>query len=209
MGAIINKEWFEELSSSAPVPGGGGAAAMSGAAAAALGMMVSNLTIGKKKYAAFEEDIKACLIKLEVLRDEMLELIEEDAKCFEPLASAYSLPSSTDEEKEEKEKVMAKALITACSVPLETMEKGAEIADCLVELSEKGSVMAISDVAVGAEFVRTAVLGASMNVYINTKPMKDRAKAEEYNNYADKLITETVIKTDMIFEKIKEALKCQ
>lgn len=209
MGVLINKEWFEELSSAAPIPGGGGASAMGGAAAAALGMMVSNLTIGKKKYAAVEEDVKICLKKLEVLRDEMLELIEADAKCFEPLAAAYSLPVSTDDEKAAKEKIMAEALVVACSVPLKTMEKGAEIADCLAELSEKGSVMAISDVAVGVEFVRTAVLGASMNVYINTKTMKDRETAQKYNDYADRLNAETSQKADAVFEKIKEALKCR
>lgn len=207
MGVIINKEWFEELSSSAPVPGGGGASAMGGAAAASLGMMVSNLTIGKKKYAAVEEDVKVCMEKLRILRDEMLELIEADAKCFEPLAAAYSLPSSTDEEKAEKDKVMATALVEACSVPLKTMEKGSEIAACLEELSVKGSVIAISDVAVGIEFVRTAVLGASMNVFINTKTMKNREIAQKYNDYADKLNAETAARADAIFEKIKEALK--
>ena len=209
MSTVINKEWFEELSSSAPVPGGGGASAMGGAVAAALGMMVSNLTIGKKKYAVYEEEVKACRSKLESIRDEMLELIEADAKCFEPLAAAYSLPSGSDEENKAKEKIMAEALVTACSVPLKTMEKGAEIADCLAELCEKGSVMAISDVAVGMEFVRAAVLGASMNVYINTKSMKDRVTAEQYNHYADRLNEETARKTDRVFEKIKEALKCQ
>lgn len=209
MGVLINKEWFEELSSVAPVPGGGGASAMGGAAAAALGMMVSNLTIGKKKYAAVEEDVKICLKKLEVLRDEMLDLIEADAKCFEPLAAAYSLPASTDDEKAAKDKIMAAALVEACSVPLETMEKGSEIVSCLEELSEKGSVMAISDVAVGVEFVRTAVLGASMNVYINTKTMKDRETAQKYNDYADRLNAQTSQKADAVFEKIKEALKCR
>ena len=105
---VINKDWFEELSSGAPVPGGGGASAMGGAAAASLGMMVGNLTVGKKKYAAVEADVKEYMLKLEKLRDEMLVLIEKDAECFKPLAAAYSLPSSTDEEKAEKEKVMAR-----------------------------------------------------------------------------------------------------
>jgi len=205
----INKEWFEELSSAAPVPGGGGASAMGGAAAASLGMMVANLTIGKKKYAEVEEDVKVYLTKLEGLRDEMLELIEADAKCFEPLAKAYSLPSSTEDEKSAKDKVMEVALVEACSVPLKIMQKGHKIITCLEELSEKGSVLAISDVAVGVEFVRTAVLGASMNVYINTKIMKDRELAQKYNDFADKLNAETAETADAVFEKIKGALKCQ
>ena len=136
MDVKINKDWFEALSSSAPVPGGGGASALAGAGGAALCMMVANLTVGKKKYAEQEELMKEFLVRLEKLRDESLTLIEEDAKGFEPLAAAYSLPSSTDEEKAEKEKIMASALVKACEVPIAIMEKGAEILDIAVELAD-------------------------------------------------------------------------
>ena len=208
MGSQINKIWFDELASSAPTPGGG-ASAMAGAAGAALGLMVSNLTVGKKKYAAVEDEIRSCMDKLEVLKNDMLGLIEADAEGFAPLAAAYSLPSSTDEEKAEKEKIMASALKEACQVPLAIMEKGAEILDIVEILSVKGSVMAVSDAGVAAQFTRTAVLGASMNVYINTKTMKDRTLAEEYNEKADRLNAYTSEKADEIFKKIEEALKCR
>ena len=209
MGTKINKEWFEELSSAAPTPGGGGAAALAGAAGASLGMMVANLTVGKKKYAAVEGEIKEYLVKLEKLRNEMLELIEKDAEGFAPLAAAYSLPSSTEDEKAEKEKIMASALKTACQVPLEIMEKGYDILGIVDELAVKGSVMAVSDAGVAAQFVRTAVLGASMNVFINTKTMKDRALAESYNAKAEGLNADTARLADGIFTKIEEGLKCR
>lgn len=209
MDVKINKDWFEALSSSAPVPGGGGASALAGAGGAALCMMVANLTVGKKKYAMHEELMKELLKRLETLRDEMLGLIEEDAKGFEPLAAAYSLPSSTDEEKAEKEKIMASALVKACEVPIAIMEKGAEILDIAVELAEKGSVMAVSDVGVAVQFIRTAVLGASMNVYINTKSMKDRKTAEELNAKADSLNKKASETADAVFAKIEGELKCR
>lgn len=209
MDVRINKDWFEALSSSAPVPGGGGASALAGAGGAALCMMVANLTVGKKKYAMHEELMKELLKRLETLRDEMLGLIEEDAKGFEPLAAAYSLPSSTDEEKAEKEKIMASALVKACEVPIAIMEKGAEILDIAVELAEKGSVMAVSDVGVAVQFIRTAVLGASMNVYINTKSMKDRKTAEELNAKADSLNKKASETADAVFAKIEGELKCR
>ena len=209
MDIKINKDWFEALSSSSPVPGGGGAAALAGAAGASLGMMVANLTVGKKKYADSEELMKEFLIKLEKLRDNMLDLIEGDAKGFEPLAAAYSLPSSTEEERAEKERIMASALVKACEVPLETMEKGLEILDIAEVLAEKGSVMAVSDVGVAVQFVRTAVLGASMNVYINTKSMKDRETAEKFNARADLMNRTAAKKADEIFARIEEGLKCQ
>lgn len=209
MDVRINKDWFEALSSSAPVPGGGGASALAGAGGAALCMMVANLTVGKKKYAMHEELMKELLKRLETLRDEMLGLIEEDARGFAPLAAAYSLPSSTDEEKAEKEKIMASALVKACEVPIAIMEKGAEILDIAVELAEKGSVMAVSDVGVAVQFIRTAVLGASMNVYINTKSMKDRKTAEELNAKADSLNKKASETADAVFAKIEGELKCR
>ena len=209
MDVKINKDWFEALSSSAPVPGGGGASALAGAGGAALCMMVANLTVGKKKYAEHEKLMKEFLVRLETLRDEMLGLIEEDARGFAPLAAAYSLPSSTDEEKAEKEKIMASALVKACEVPIAIMEKGAEILDIAVELAEKGSVMAVSDVGVAVQFIRTAVLGASMNVYINTKSMKDRKTAEELNAKADSLNKKASETADAVFAKIEGELKCR
>lgn len=209
MDVRINKDWFEALSSSAPVPGGGGASALAGAGGAALCMMVANLTVGKKKYAMHEELMKELLKRLETLRDEMLGLIEEDARGFAPLAAAYSLPSSTDEEKAEKEKIMASALVKACEVPIAIMEKGAEILDIAEELAEKGSVMAVSDVGVAVQFIRTAVLGASMNVYINTKSMKDRKTAEELNAKADSLNKKASETADAVFAKIEGELKCR
>ena len=161
-------------------------------------MMVANLTVGKKKYAESEELMKEFLIKLEKLRDNMLDLIEGDAKGFEPLAAAYSLPSSTEEERAEKERIMASAL-----------EKGLEILDIAEVLAEKGSVMAVSDVGVAVQFVRTAVLGASMNVYINTKSMKDRETAQNFNLTADIMNKTAAKKADEIFARIEEGLKCQ
>ena len=82
----------EELASPAPVPGGGGAAAAAGALAAALGSMVASLTTGKKKYAAYEEDIQRILKDTDRLRREFLALADADAEGFRPLSEAYRLP---------------------------------------------------------------------------------------------------------------------
>ena len=106
-------EFLDVLSSSAPVPGGGGASATVGAFAAALGMMVTNLTLGKKKYADVEEEILAIREKLEILRNKLIVLTDQDAESFAPLAKAYSLPKETDEEKAEKERVMEVVLYDA------------------------------------------------------------------------------------------------
>ena len=97
-------DFLEVLSSAAPVPGGGGASAAVGAFASALGMMVANLTVGKKKYADVEEEIKEVRGQLKHLQDKLVELTDEDAKAFEPLSRAYGLPKDTKEQKAEKER---------------------------------------------------------------------------------------------------------
>ena len=179
-------DFIGALSSNAPVPGGGGASATVGALAAALGMMVSNLTIGKKKYADYEEELIRCRSELEGLRDRLITLTDKDAEAFEPLSRAYSLPKDAPD----YERIMEEALLTASLAPLEIMDTALECAHVLEVLVEKGSRLAISDVGVGIYFAQTAIEGASLNVYINTKMMKDRTRAEALNDRADAIIRE-------------------
>lgn len=183
-------EFIDVLSSAAPVPGGGGAAATVGALASALGLMVANLTVGKKKYADVEEEICQVREELEKLRDKLIVYTDKDAEAFEPVAKAYKLPKSTPEEIAEKERVMEAALYQASVVPLETMEIIYQVMELLEVLGEKGSRMALSDVGVGVLFARSALESSSLNAYINTKSMKDRKVAEELNRKADMLIEE-------------------
>ena len=170
-------EFLEVLSSAEPVPGGGGASAAVGAFASALGMMVANLTVGKKKYADVEEEIIDIRGQLEVLREELVTLTDKDAEAFEPLSRAYGLPKETQEQKEEKERVMEKALYEASIVPLQIMRTVSKVIGLLKILGEKGSRIAVSDVGVAVLFARAALEGASLNIYINTRLMKDREQA--------------------------------
>lgn len=183
-------EFLEVLSSAAPVPGGGGASAAVGAFASALGMMVTNLTIGKKKYAEVEPEIREIRSKLEELREELVRLTDRDAEAFEPLAKAYGLPKETQEEKDEKERVMEKALYEASIVPLQIMKTVFRVMGHLEVLGEKGSRLAVSDVGVAVLFARAALEGASLNIYINTRLMKNREHAERLNAESDELIAE-------------------
>lgn len=201
------EEFLAQLSSKAPVPGGGGASAVAGAVGNALGQMVANLTIGKKKYAQVEEEILSLLKKMEGLQEEFVHLADQDGEVFTPLAAAYSLPSRTEEEKAYKDKVMEENLLAASLVPIRIMEKSAEMLDILDVLAEKGSRMAVSDVGVGVQMVRSALLGGVMNVYINTKSMKNREKAEELNQYARRLTDEGTRKADRIYQAVLEGLQ--
>ncbi|MBR5509383.1 MAG: cyclodeaminase/cyclohydrolase family protein [Lachnospiraceae bacterium] len=201
------EEFVDVLASKAPVPGGGGASALVGAIGMALGNMVGSLTVGKKKYADVEADIIALKEKATALQADFLRLVEADAEVFEPLAKAYGMPRETEEEKAEKARVMAIVLKEACSVPMEIMEKCCEAIDVIEEFAAKGSALAISDAGVGVVFCKAALLGASLNVFINTKSMADKEYAASLNEKADKMIADYTKKADEIFAAVDARLR--
>ena len=200
-------EFVEVLASKAPVPGGGGASALVGAIGTALGNMVGSLTVGKKKYADVEEEMWELKKKADELQKELLHLIERDAEVFEPLSKAYGMPRETEEEKAEKARVMEIVLKDACSVPMEIMEKCCEAIDVIEEFAAKGSALAISDAGVGVTFCKAALLGASLNVFINTKSMADKEYAASLNEKADKMIADYSKKADEIFAAVNARLR--
>lgn len=200
-------EFMEMLSSKAPVPGGGGAASLVGALAGALGMMVANLTVGKKTYADVEEEVLQVRENLEDLRNQLIDYVDKDAEAFEPLAKAYSLPKETEEDKAYKAKVMEEALYRASIVPLESMEIMVQVMELLEVLEEKGSKMALSDVGVGILFARAAVESASLNVFINTKSMKNRKEAEALNEKANNMIQKAKDLESQVYGSVLARLK--
>jgi formiminotetrahydrofolate cyclodeaminase len=199
-------DFVSALGSKAPVPGGGGASALVGAVGIALGNMVASLTVGKKNYAAVEADMQSLKDAATRLQGELLTLIERDAEVFEPLAKAYGLPKETEAEQAEKVRVMEAALREACSVPLEIMRKCAVAIVLLETAAAKGSALALSDAGVGAAFCKAALSGASLNVYINTKAMRDRAYAEKINAEAGALLAEYEGRAERVFVEVKKRL---
>ena len=199
-------EFVDVLASKAAVPGGGGAAALVGAIGMALGSMVCNLTIGKKKYAEYEETIKNILSKASKLEKDLLEMIDEDAKGFYPLSKAYGLPTSTDEEKQIKDETMQKALKVACEVPINIVRACHKAIKLHEELVDKGSRLAISDVGVGVQCLRAAILSAELNVVINVNSIKDKEYVTKVNKEMKELVEDGVKICDEVFRKVEIAL---
>ena len=200
------REFVEVLATKAPVPGGGGASALAGAIGTALGNMVGSLTVGKKKYADVEADIIELQKKADALQADLLDLVEKDAEVFEPLSKAYGMPKDTPEQQSEKDRVMEECLRNACSVPLDIMRKCCEAIDIMEGFAEKGSKLALSDAGVGAILCRSALMGASLNVFINTSSMKDRAYAAETEEEANTMLEKYTVKAEDIFNDVKERL---
>lgn len=187
-----------QLGSAAPVPGGGGASALVGAVGAALSAMVASLTTGKKKYARFEPDIQRILAEAEELRAEMLRLIDEDAACFEPLSKAYSLPKDDPAYRQ----TMEDAIRLACTAPMDIMRCAAKAVELHAELSEKGSALMQSDVGVGVLCCKTALMGASLNVFINIRSMKDEVYAAALKAEAEELLNKYCALADKTYEAV-------
>jgi formiminotetrahydrofolate cyclodeaminase len=196
------EQFVEVLASAAPAPGGGGAAALVGAIGTALGNMVGSLTLGKKKYADVQEDIRELKTQADALQADLLGLVARDAEAFEPLAAAYGLPKETEEEKARKAEVMEACLRACVVVPLEIMERVGEAIDLHEQFAAKGTAIAISDVGCGVSCCRAALQAASLNVFINTMAMGDRVYAEEINARANALLDTYCPKADVIFADV-------
>lgn len=174
----------EVLAAKESVPGGGGATAVVGALGVALGSMVGNFTVGKKRYADVEPDVLRMLDEAEAIRTTLLELVEKDAQAFLPVSHAYGLPK----EDPSRAAVLEQATKGACAAPLEMMRQVAKAIALLEEMGEKGSRLLVSDVGCGALFCRAALEAASMNVFVNTATLADRAFAEKAERECDALM---------------------
>ena len=200
-------EFVEALASKEPVPGGGGACALAGAVGTALGSMVGSLTVGKKKYAEVEAEMYELMAKCDRLQKELLAMIERDAEVFKPLAAAYRMPKETQEERDEKARVMAVVLKDACLVPMQIMEKSCEAIDLIREFAAKGSRLAVSDAGVGAVLCKAALQGAALNVFINTKSMEDRELAADLNSRAEAMLEKYPALADEIYNSVSDRLR--
>ena len=193
----------QELASPAAVPGGGGASALAGAIGIALGDMVGELTVGKKKYADVEEEVRQLMVRAQNLREKFLTLIDGDAEAFAPLAKAYGIPKDDPN----RDEIMENALKVACGVPMDIMRACGEALDIIGEFAAKGSKLAISDAGCGAILCKAAMQAASLNVFINTKSMKDRACAQELEDEANALLAKYTVMGDDIFNLVSDKIR--
>src|SRR4030042_2053834 len=158
------KSCLDELARSAPAPGGGSVAALSGALGAALISMVCNLTLGKPKYAAVQDDIAAIIKKSENLRKELTELLEADIQAYTELSQVMKMPRDTEEQKAARAKLMDKALKAAAAVPMRAAEACAAVMALCPAAAEQGNTSAVSDVGVGVLMAEAGLRSAVLNV---------------------------------------------
>ena len=196
-------EFAAALAAKESVPGGGGAAAYVGALGVALCSMVGNFTTGKKKYADVEEDVQRMLAEGEAIRLRLIDLVDADAAAFFPLSQAYGIPKEDPTRAETLEKCTKDAL----AAPLEMMRQICAAIELLEEMGEKGSRMLISDVGCGALLCRAALEAASMNVFINTKSLTDRAYADEVDAECDAMLADYCPRAEKVAAEVGKAIR--
>lgn len=193
------RKFVEVLASDAPAPGGGGAAALVGAIGTALGNMVGSLTVGKKKYADVQDEIIALKEKCDALQTELLNQVEADDIGFVPLAKAYGIPKDNPD----RDRILEEATVTACAVPMHIMELCCEAIEYISVFAAKGSRLAVSDAGCAAVCCKAALQAASLNVFINTKSLKNREVAEGMNAKANGMLNQYCAMADEIFLSVK------
>lgn len=168
-------DFARALAAKSSIPGGGGASAYAGALAAALCGMAGNFTVGKKRYADVEEDILRLLDEAEAARKRLLDLVDEDARAFEPLSRAYGIPRDDPRRAD----VVEEATKAACLPPLATMEECGKVIVLLEEMGRKCSALLVSDIACGAYLAQAALYASHANVLVNMRSLSDAAWARE------------------------------
>ena len=195
--------FLDQLASSAATPGGGSAAAIIGAMGAALVSMVCNLTIGKKKYADVEGELKDVLAKTEALRKRLTAMIQDDVKAFDAVMGAYGMPKETDADKAARDKAIQAALKLATDVPLACARAAREVIDLAAIASDKGNLNVISDAGVGVLAGYAALRSAALNVFTNARMITDKTFAEAKLKELDQLLAGAEGATDKAYAVVK------
>jgi len=200
------RAFFDELASDAPAPGGGGAAAAAGAMGAALVSMVCNLTVGKEKFAAVEDQVGEILNKSEKLRIKLNNMMQEDVEAFNAVMAAYRLPKATPDEKAIRSAAIQNAAKIAALAPLTTAQACAEVIELTQPAAEMGNPNVLSDAGVAALCAQAGLKGAALNVLINLGMIKDESFVTKYQADLDQILAKYDALANEVYQSVKGKL---
>ena len=203
-------QFSNEVDSNSPAPGGGSVAALSSNIGVSLSRMMANLSFGKKKYEALDENIKTEFSnrfeKLGNIRTELMELVDRDTESFNEVMKAFKMPKETDEEKNLRSKAIQNATLFSIEVPYKTAELSLEALRLLEYLVDYGNQNAITDIGVGTLLTYSGMEGAILNVKVNLMGLNDSNIVEEYSHKCLSMINEGTEIRDKIMSKIHKEL---
>jgi glutamate formiminotransferase / formiminotetrahydrofolate cyclodeaminase len=197
------------VASGNPVPGGGSVAAHAGALAAALAQMVTGLTIGKKKYAAVDAEMKEAALKAVSLGNNLASLVKRDAEAYSLVSEAHKLPKEPADAATRRSEAITSALLKAAEVPLETARAAVEVAQIAALVAEKGNTNAVTDAGVAALLAEAACKGADYNVRVNVSALEDRSKGEALAKESAQLVKKVIDLAASVAKRVESSLSPQ
>ena len=207
---LINEtisDFANELSSESPAPGGGSVSALAGSMSASLSSMVANLSFGKKEFINERKKINKIGINAQILKKDLLQLIDDDTKAFDMLMSAFRLPKKTEQDNKFRSKQILKMSKHVTDIPFKTLKKSKELMSLSNEAIEIGNHNCISDAGVAAEMAYSCAYGAYYNVKINLIDLKEEKKYyNEIMNESEKIISNLDKQINQIRNRVLKVL---
>ncbi|MEG0898132.1 MAG: cyclodeaminase/cyclohydrolase family protein [Oscillospiraceae bacterium] len=199
-------DFADLLSSASPAPGGGSAAALEGAIGASLTAMVASLTIGKKKYAEYDELAQETLKTAIALKNKFIDVIDRDTEAFNGMSAVFAMPKETESEKSARQDAMQSALKNCTKTPFEMMELSLAALELTSSIVGKSNKSASSDLGVSALSIKAAVQGAWLNILINIGGIKDENFTGEYRKKGELILAKALPLADEIYDEILKNL---
>ena len=205
-GGVSLSGFVSSVASSTPTPGGGSVAAHVGALAAALAQMVAGLTVGKKKYAAVDAEMKQVALDAADLGNTLAALVDADARAYTGVSDAYKLPKEPDDAAVRRAEAIAVALLGASHVPLETARACARVAELAALVATRGNTNAVSDAGVAALLAEAACRGAAYNVRINVAALDDKSRGATLVSEAAELVARAAHSASQAIAAVEAAI---
>jgi glutamate formiminotransferase / formiminotetrahydrofolate cyclodeaminase len=194
------------VASPSPTPGGGSVVAHVGALAAALVQMVAGLTVGKKKYAGVEAEMRDLGLRAASLGSRLAQLVDVDARAYAAVSEAYRMPKESAEAAAARQRAVQRALIGAAEVPLETARVCAQVTELAFAVAARGNTNAVSDAGVAAVLADAACRGAAYNVRINVAALPDRTSGAPLAAEVQRLVKETEERAANVVELVEREI---
>lgn len=205
LAELTVKDFMDELASSSPAPGGGSIAALEAGYGVSLLAMVCNLTLGRKKYADYQDLATETEKKAQELKEGLLILVDEDTEAYNTVSAAYKLPKETDEEKVFRKNRIQQGLIDCCQPPLKVINLAVQGLSLVDETWTCLNQSCMSDLYVAVSSLKTGLNGAYANVLINLAGVEDEEYVAETkdqlkniveysNNLVDRLLEQMIAK---------------
>lgn len=196
----------DETASESPAPGGGSISAYVGALGASLATMVANLSAHKAGWDERWETFSQWAEKGQACKAALMKLVDEDTRAFNRIMEAFALPKSSEEEKAARTAAIQSATKLAIEVPLQVMQTAASALPIAKAMVEIGNPNSVTDAGVGALCIRTAVMGAFLNVKINAAGFHDAEFVQSVLEKGRLIEAEVIAGEDEILKQVNRII---